>query len=191
MTEPTRQQIIEAAVRVYSEAGFRGATTRRIADEAGVNEVTLFRIFGSKAALITEAVRAYADARAIEPLPETPRDPVQELTAWAEAEHSFLMSYRGMIRTTMAEVNERPECIGDTMARPAERHRSLCSYVDKLLQHRFITSAADTKAAATMLQGSIFADAMGRDMMPEMFPPVDRAPATYVRLFLRSLGAVV
>jgi AcrR family transcriptional regulator len=67
MTEPTRQQILEAAVRVYSEAGFRGATTRRIADEACVNEVTLFRIFGSKAALIAEAVRAHAEAREMAP----------------------------------------------------------------------------------------------------------------------------
>ncbi len=190
MSEPTRQQIIEAAVRVYSESGFRGATTRRIAEEAGVNEVTLFRIFGSKAALIAEAVRAYAEARGVDPLPDVPGDPEVELTAWAEAEHTFLMNYRGMIRTTMAELHERPECAESTMTRPAERHRDLCQYVDKLLRQRFIPSTADTKAAATMLQGSIFADAMGRDMMPEMFPPVDRAPATYVRLFLRSLGAL-
>lgn len=190
MTEPTRQQILEAAVRVYSEAGFRGATTRRIADEAGVNEVTLFRIFGSKAALIAEAVRAYAEVRQADPLPDVPGDPVAELTAWAEAEHTFLLNYRGMIRTTMAELHERPECAESTMTRPAERHRDLCQYVEKLLQQRFILPNADTKAAATMLQGSIFADAMGRDMMPEMFPPVDRAPATYVRLFLRSLGAL-
>ena len=58
MSDPTRTQLLEAAARIYSEAGFRGATTRRIADEAGVNEVTLFRLFGSKGALIAEAVRA-------------------------------------------------------------------------------------------------------------------------------------
>ena len=56
MSEPTKQQLLDAAVRVYSDAGFRGATTRRIAEEAGVNEVTLFRLFGSKAALIEAAV---------------------------------------------------------------------------------------------------------------------------------------
>ena len=51
-----REQLLEAALKVFADAGFRGATTRRIAQEAGVNEVTLFRQFGSKEGLILEAV---------------------------------------------------------------------------------------------------------------------------------------
>jgi len=51
----SKDRILEAAARVYSKHGFRGATTRLIAAEAGVNEVTLFRTFGSKGALL-EAV---------------------------------------------------------------------------------------------------------------------------------------
>ena len=43
-----RDRILEAAALVYAETGFRGATTRRIAERAGVNEITLFRHFGSK-----------------------------------------------------------------------------------------------------------------------------------------------
>ena len=45
MTAPTKDHILEAAARLYGEHGFRGTTTRRIAQEAGVNEVTLFRQF--------------------------------------------------------------------------------------------------------------------------------------------------
>ena len=40
-----RARIIDAAARVYAAHGYRGATTRRIAEEAGVNEVTIFRQF--------------------------------------------------------------------------------------------------------------------------------------------------
>ncbi|MEO7475110.1 MAG: TetR family transcriptional regulator, partial [Gemmatimonadales bacterium] len=36
-----RDQLLTAAARVYAEVGYRGATTRRIAQEAGVNEITL------------------------------------------------------------------------------------------------------------------------------------------------------
>ena len=57
-----RARILDAAARVYAEYGYRGATTRRIAVAAGVNEVTLFRTFGSKAALIYEAVRSCAES---------------------------------------------------------------------------------------------------------------------------------
>jgi outer membrane protein len=191
MSEPTRQHLIDAAARVYADVGFRGATTRRIADEAGVNEVTLFRLFGSKAALIDEAIRAHAAFGNIKALPEVPKDPVAELTEWAKADHEFLLDCRHLIRTTMAEMHERPECAAPTAKQPTMSHKHICEYFSRLAQHGFIPSAAEARPAATMLLGTLFADAMGRDMMPEMFPPVKEAPATYVRLILRSLGAAV
>lgn len=191
MTEPTRQQLLDAAARVYSEYGFRGATTRRIADEAGVNEVTLFRLFGSKAALIDEAVRAHSRTGPAELLPDVPKDPQKELTAWAAKDHAFMLETRTMMRTTMAEMNERPECMGSTAEHPVQSFMELNAYIERLAKHRFIPSPKDAKAASAMLMGTLFADAMGRDIMPTMFPPVDRAPSTYVRLFLRALGATL
>jgi AcrR family transcriptional regulator len=44
----TEERIIEAASSVFSKEGYRGATTKRIAEAAGVNEITLFRRFKSK-----------------------------------------------------------------------------------------------------------------------------------------------
>ena len=52
-----RDKILKAATELYAETGFRGTTTRQIAQLAGVNEVTVFRHFGSKTALIQEVVR--------------------------------------------------------------------------------------------------------------------------------------
>lgn len=191
MTEPTRQQVLDAAARVYADVGFRGATTRRIADEAGVNEVTLFRLFGSKAALIKEALQGRMRPDDMPVLPEVPKDPQAELTAWAESDHQFLLECRGMIRTTMAEIHENPDCGARVADHPSENFRDLRGYVERLAKHEFIPSAKDAAPASAMLLGSLFADAMGRDFMPEMFPPADKAPATYVRLFLRSLGAAL
>ncbi len=50
--EDTRQRILQAARQLFSEVGYALATTRLIAEAAGVNEVTLFRHFGSKKALL-------------------------------------------------------------------------------------------------------------------------------------------
>src|SRR5688572_19982209 len=191
MTEPTRQQLLDAAARVYAEAGFRGATTRRIADEAGVNEVTLFRLFGSKAALIKEACIGRFRPDLAAALPEIPKDPQAELTSWAESDHHFLCECRGMIRTTMAEIHADPDNGKRVAENPVENFQVLHAYVERLAKHRFIPSAKDAAPASAMLMGTLFADAMGRDFMPEMFPPVEKAPATYVRLFLRALGAAV
>ena len=49
-------RLFEATVRVFAERGYSAATTQEIAKRAGVNEVTLFRRHGNKAALIETAL---------------------------------------------------------------------------------------------------------------------------------------
>lgn len=191
MSEPTKQHLLEAALRVYGESGFRGATTRRIAEEAGVNEVTLFRLFGSKSALIMEALQMRQRRAPRDPLPDVPVNPQQELTRWAEQDHEFMLESAGMIRASLAEMHSHPDCADSTASHPEGSFVELRAYIDRLAHHQFIPSAADAKPAAAMLMGTIFADAMGRDLMPSMFPPREQAPATYVRLFLRAIGATV
>jgi AcrR family transcriptional regulator len=53
---PARQRLLDAAGRVFARDGLAGATTRAIAREAGVNEVTLFRLFQSKERLLDAVV---------------------------------------------------------------------------------------------------------------------------------------
>jgi AcrR family transcriptional regulator len=43
-----RRALVEAALRVFSEGSYAGATTAQIAREAGVSEPILYRHFGSK-----------------------------------------------------------------------------------------------------------------------------------------------
>lgn len=53
-----REQIIDAARRVFEQSGFDGARTRDLAAAAGVNEALLYRHFGSKEELFEAAVAA-------------------------------------------------------------------------------------------------------------------------------------
>ena len=188
MSEPTRQQILDAAAQVYAEAGFRGATTRRIAEVAGVNEVTLFRLCGSKANLIDEVIRSCRQGEQF-PLAEQPADPEAELTAWAAASHAFMVERRGMLRSAVAELHEHPEHSADAADHPIASFRELRAYVDRLHTAGRVPSTRDANTACTMLLGTLFTDALHRDMMPSMFPPATEAPRAYVRLFLRALGA--
>lgn len=55
-TDGTRQKILEAAWTLFSQQGYGQTTTRAIAAAAGVNEVTLFRHFGSKQNLLMTLV---------------------------------------------------------------------------------------------------------------------------------------
>lgn len=49
-------RILEATLAVWRGEGYRNATTRRVAERAGIGEVTLFRRFGDKAALFKAAL---------------------------------------------------------------------------------------------------------------------------------------
>jgi AcrR family transcriptional regulator len=190
----SRDKLIEAAARVYAEHGFRGATTRRIAQEAGVNEVTLFRIFGSKGALIAAALHAThgAPAQQVPDLPDVPADPARELTAWCAAQLGHLRAERSLIRKTMSELEEHPELMDCTRGGPVCASRKLRAYVGRLRRRGLIDPDVDVAAACAMLMGALFGDAMGRDMMPEMYAhSAAAAPRVYTHLFLRALGAKV
>jgi AcrR family transcriptional regulator len=52
-SEERRAAIIQAVRRVFAEKGFVGATTRELADAAGVSEALLFKHFPTKEALFT------------------------------------------------------------------------------------------------------------------------------------------
>lgn len=46
--EDRRSQVLDAAMDLFARQGYRGTTTRQIADHAGVNEAIIFRHFASK-----------------------------------------------------------------------------------------------------------------------------------------------
>ena len=176
-------------MRVFAESGFRGATTRRIAEAAGVNEVTLVRQFKSKAALINEVAELYARQRGEEALPAGPASPLQELTEWCDAHLALLHNSRDMIRKCMAEVDLYPQMAGCMRRGPDVVHRQLREYTEQLVRQRGLDLTSEQiQVACLMLQGSMFAETMGRDIMPDMYPPPQRAGEAYARMFLRMLG---
>ena len=184
-----RDQLLEAAVRVYAEAGYRGATTRRIAFEAGVNEITLFRHFGSKDALIREAVARSQRGSSIT-LPETPVNPLRELCDYSRAHLAEMRTRRALIRTCMGEFEEHPDVIAPENSPVAQAAKALRRYLARLREVGLATASFDEDVAATMLMGVLFADAMGRDIMRDMFATTPEAALReYLRIFLRGLGA--
>lgn len=185
----TREIILAAALEVYSKHGFRGATTRRIAESAGVNEVTIFRHFGSKEALLGEAVRALPESDLKTRLPADPRDPGAELTAWSESELAHLRDKRSMIRTCMGELEERPELTECAAAAPQAAFAELCEYLVRVRDAGMSFNEFDERVAAITLMGALFSDAMGREMMPEIYPPIHEAARVYADLILRAIGA--
>lgn len=185
-----RDRILDAAIRVFAETGYRGATTRRIAQLADVNEVTLFRNFGSKEELLQQAIQQMGGDVAGVALPDVPAHPERELTRWARAQHENIMRMSSLIRTCMGESEEHPDIAQCAHARPIRIASELRAYLTKLQKSGLVDHDLDVSSATVMLMGTLFHDALGRDVMPDAFKHnAAHAPAKYVKLFLRAIGA--
>lgn len=184
-----RTRILEAAGKVYAEVGYRGATTRRIASEAGCNELTLFRHFGSKAALIHDAVACCGPESKLFPLPEEPRDPYREIHAWATLHFDNIRTHASMIRTTIGEIEEHPELV-----RPSDpyalAYEQLALYVARLQATGQAEPGLDPLCAAAVLLNAMLLNGLMRDVLPTLIThPPEYDLDQFVRHFLRGIGA--
>jgi len=184
-----RDRILDAAKRVYAQHGFRGATTRLIAIEADVNEVTLFRTFGSKAALFEQLLELHNARTPVPPLPDEPREPVQELTEWVRRVLDHLRENRALIRTSIGEAEERPGAATTICEGPTCAGKIVSDYMRRLQTLGLADPDVDVETARAMLLSAMFGDAICREMMAGVFPePESEAAAKYVGIIARALG---
>jgi AcrR family transcriptional regulator len=183
----TRDRLIEVTARIFAEAGYHGTTTRRIAQEAGLNEVTVFRHFGSKEALIREALQRIArDRRPL--LDIDAADPLAEVNRWALACFTHFYEHRNLIRRMMGELVERPEIAPGFCEDTNEEFLQLHRFLEALKSRGAVRSDVPCAAAAGMLVGALLSNALWRDLLPDMPPPEENV-RLYVDLLLRAVGA--
>ena len=177
-----RDRILTAAARVYAEHGFRGTTTRRVATAAEVNEVTLFRHFGTKEALITAALSRLESASILPPL-DSPHDPAAEVGAWATALFHHWHGSRRLVCQVMGDMQQHPELAPAVCAEPDNEHSKLTAYLERMRAVGLATADFHSEAAAGLLLGAIFTHAMWREHFDQAeLPPVAMVLTSFVSL---------
>lgn len=111
-TPATRERIIEAAMKVFARDGLHRATTRIIAEEAGVNEVTLFRHFQNKdgllSAVMIQAVLSHAKDGIGEEA-EWTGDLKKNLLRFAKGFYAMMARDEAFLRTMVGEAKRYPD----------------------------------------------------------------------------------
>ena len=162
----TRRRLLSAAAVVYGREGLNGATTRAIADEAGVNEVTLFRHFHSKERLLAAVVgenfgsRA-AGAQSVAPV-ET-GDLRTDLIEHAQRYEQLLRDNLPLIRAMIGEIHhhgdhERP--VFKAIFRPLRD--ALVARLQHAITQGRLQKDANPELLADLFNGMIFTGVLRR-----------------------------
>jgi AcrR family transcriptional regulator len=154
----TRDRILKTALKLFSKRGYLGATTREIAQNAGIAEVTLFRHFPSKEKLFEEVINTYSFLPALKGLlPEIEMLPYEDgLTVIAKKFLDTLTLRKNLIRIMHSEIPQYPDKIQEIYhSLIDETLRTLASYFAEM-QRKSILRIFDTELSARAFLGMFF-----------------------------------
>ncbi len=126
-----RQQILREAVRLFSKKGFRGTTTKKIADAAGISEAMVFKHFANKEELYT----AILDHKACDHPPDNPLEAVTEHIA---AKDDFAV-FNGIANNALRRHREDKEFVRLLLYSALEGHE-----LSRMFFERFVTGIYET-----------------------------------------------
>lgn len=165
--EETRERILTAAREVIARKGKRGATTREIADVAGVNEATLFRHFGTKEALIIAVAQHFCGFGALrEVVSHLNGDLADDLLVIGRTMLTRMESQMDMIRWSLVEMDYEADIFASTAWRP---QLAILEVLVDFLTPRVERGElrGDPKKLAMMFMGLIFMHVLGRSKFPD------------------------
>ena len=163
----TKQRLLDATLKLISEKGYLGATTREIAQEAGVTELTLFRHFGTKERLFEALLSSHTFLPKLKELLPGLHDLGYEEALQLIAIR-FLLSLKerkAMVKIMYSEVTIYPEKIKKLYNNFLEEVRlTLAAYFSDMKKKGLLRDVAPEMAARVFL-GMLFSYFRSEELM--------------------------
>jgi AcrR family transcriptional regulator len=186
-----RERLQDAALELICRDGYDGVTTRAIAKRAGVNEVTLFRLFGTKEKLLFAALEREADIEQRLPpggFPST-GDVVADLSQIGRYMLAGMVEKAPIIRLGMTEMHRRPRMWRRIAPAPRTAIELLTGYFDDAARAGLIRKV-DSRMAAIIFFSFFFRSfVMTAFLGKDMFITMDgKAIRDFCSMFVEGLG---
>src|SRR6266568_470072 len=147
---------MQAFLRLAAQRGVDSTPTRLVAREAGVSELTLFRLFGDKATLIRESLRHAAPTEQLSQYETsidatTPESAASGLLRCLTYLRDQLRQRQTLLRFAISEIRQHPELRDDLRQAPMEAG----ALVERALREAGprLRPGIDTRAALYCLEG--------------------------------------
>ena len=188
-----REQIISAAMSLFAASGFKGTTTRQIAQRAGISEAMVYRYFPTKedlyAAIITRAAgQLHDDASLVEFISR--QDDAGLLRALATdmlERHQQDTSFLRLLYYSALEGHFLSEMFFQMRVRA--KIATLADYIGQRIKDGAFREVDPTLAAMSFL-GMVVQHVIGQELfgLKRLYPcPPEAAVETMVGLFLSGL----
>lgn len=188
--DPTAQRILQAAAEVFAEQGYAGATTKAIAAQAGVNEVTLFRRFGSKQNLLSAVIEHHSALPGfVDVLERQLTGEYQEdMQHLGRLFHAMFDQRREAVRLMLCEADRVPEVRQVMVQIPTRLRQALARYLRRQ-QAAGLVRPGDPEVLAQAFLGMFFAYHIGDVVLEASFAadvPTDDVIDCFVDVFVRG-----
>ncbi|MEE3715129.1 TetR/AcrR family transcriptional regulator [Tumidithrix elongata RA019] len=165
----TRDRVLKTAVEVFATEGIAGATTREIARQAGVNELTIFRHFQSKE-LLLKAVVEYITALQAEALnnqDEWTQDLRLDLLHYAQIYSNHLEQHEALVRMFIGEAKRHPEeALRVTQEAMMPLREKLIAYLRNGVEKGSVRSDLDLALAIDAFTGMLLSGMLRQHISP-------------------------
>lgn len=182
--EETRTRILDATREIYAQKGFRGTTTREVAERAGVNEATLFRHFGNKVGLVEAMLQCACEGGgALEHLDGATGDVRRDLKVLGVAALQALERKRDLILITLAEEPRDPTGFDLMWRNPSVLKEHLTRYFEEAAARGVVRG--EPALLARFFMGMLFAHVLGRRVFGSL--DYETVADQYVEIFLNGI----
>ncbi len=167
----TDMLIFQVVMEIVAERGYAGATTRQIAETAGVSEVTLFRKYGSKAELVKRAIGALVEQTEFESATQYTGDIRADLLRVLQAYQETVILHERFFFALFVEFNHAPE-LADSFSQPLGLFQSIGELLSRYQAQGVLTAENPLHSTASLLGPllyfSMIAHSVGDTSMPPM-----------------------
>ena len=130
----TPERIIKAFIELFRDYGYKGTTTRAVAEKAGVNEVTIFRHFGNKKGIMEAALQSVSYHPKLEKIihEQMTWDLQHDLLVIAEGYHTYMEKIKDLVLIGLREAEMFPELNETIVEIPKQLKASMVSYFTEM-----------------------------------------------------------